>query len=158
MHGRLVRCPEIIGARFRSSAAWCNPRTDSIFAPKRTECRCVSPCPAYYYTTLPLTTGAVMARPSPWCAKVAMAGQPAEAKSPPRRCEREGCLGWSTRGGCVGDWASLPNPWRAKVAMAAQPAVGSLRPRAPALGVLRLPWLVNLLWARSGFMCQPWAC
>ena len=84
MHGRLVKCPEIIGARFRSSAAWCNPRTDSIFAPKRTECRCVSPCPAYYYTTLPLTTGAVMARPSPWCAKVATAGQPAEAKSPPR--------------------------------------------------------------------------
>ena len=50
-------------------------------------CACAQPwlvdqrvclCLAYYYTALPLTTGAVMARPSPWRAKVAMAGQPAE--------------------------------------------------------------------------------
>ena len=78
MCGRLVRCPEISGARFCSLAVWCNPRTDSIFASKCTECRHVCRCLAYY-TTLPLTTGAVMARPSPWCAKAAMAGQPAEA-------------------------------------------------------------------------------
>ena len=95
-----------------------------------------------------------MARPSPWCAKVAMAGQPPEAKSPPRRCEHEGCLGWSTPGACVVVGNACLQYRRGSLWSKRETNThfGVIGPRYPTLGVPRLPWLFNLLRAHSGLV------